>query len=159
MEADVELRVAASAADFEAGRALFREYERAVAAPACFAGFERELAELQRRYAAPEGLLLLAFAGGVPAGCAGLRRLPDGAAEAKRLWVRPAARGRGLGAALVARLGDEARRAGYRVLRLETLPDEMAAALALYRRLGFREISPYADPPVPGALDQERAVG
>jgi ribosomal protein S18 acetylase RimI-like enzyme len=153
-----EIRVATAEADFEAGRALFRAYERAVSAPACFAGFERELAELPRRYAPPEGLLLLALAGGVAVGCAGLRRMPDGAAEAKRLWVEPGARGRRLGAALVERLADEARRAGYRTLRLETLPHEMAAAVALYRRLGFREIPPYADPPVAGALYMERPL-
>jgi ribosomal protein S18 acetylase RimI-like enzyme len=159
MAGEVELRIATTAEDFEAGRALFRAYERAVSAPACFAGFERELAELPRRYAPPEGLLVLALVDGAAAGCAGLRRLPDAAAEAKRLWVAPEARGRGAGAALVLRLAEEARRAGFRLLRLETLPDEMAAAIALYRRLGFREIAPYADPPVQGALYMERALG
>jgi len=130
-----------------------------VKAQACFAGFGRELAELAERYAPPDGLLLLAFEDGAPAGCAGLRRMGGGAAEAKRLFVRPEARGRGAGAALLARLVAEARAAGYRALRLETLPGEMDAAIAMYRRSGFREIAPYAEPPVAGALYLELPLG
>jgi GNAT superfamily N-acetyltransferase len=161
-----ELQVAKTAEDFDAARALFRAYERAVRAAPCFEGFERELAELSTRYAPPCGLLLLAHAAGAagadgpPAGCVALRDMGERAgaragervAEAKRLFVLPEGRGRGVGAALLARLVAEARAAGYGALRLETLPGEMDAAIAMYRRAGFRPIAPYVAAPVPGAL-------
>lgn len=149
------LRPAASPADWDLARALFREYERAVEADCCFAEFEAELAELERRYSAPEGRLLLAFADGEAAGCGALRRLEEGVAEGRRLWVRPERRGGGLGGALVRALLDESRLAGYRAFRLETLPGKMSAAAALYRQLGFTEISPYVRRPVAGALYME----
>ncbi|MDH5223124.1 MAG: GNAT family N-acetyltransferase, partial [Betaproteobacteria bacterium] len=87
-----ELRPARTGADLDAVRALFREYQAWVAEPCCFAGFERELAELPGEYGPPGGLLLLAHEDGAPAGCAALRRLEDGTAEMKRLYVRPAYR-------------------------------------------------------------------
>lgn len=152
------IRPAATAADWDVARALFREYEREIDAACCFEGFEAELAAIDGRYAAPEGRLLLAFADGAPAGCAAFRRLEDGSAEGRRLWLRPAHRGRGLGGALVLALLDEARLAGFRTFRLETLPGKMSAAAELYRRLGFREIAPYVRRPVPGARYLELAV-
>ena len=152
------IRPAASAADWELARTLFREYEREIDAACCFDGFEAELAAVDRRYAPPEGRLLLAFGSGAPAGCAALRRLEDGVAEGRRLWVRPASRGRGLGGALVLALLEEARAAGFRVFRLETLPGKMSAAAAMYRQLGFREIPPYVRRPVSGALYMELAL-
>ena len=152
------VRPAVSPADWDLARALFREYEREVDAACCFEGFEAELAAIDRRYAPPEGRLLLAFADGAPAGCAGLRRIADGVAEGRRLWLRPAYRGRGLGGALVLALLDEARLAGFRTFRLETLPGKMAVAAAMYRQLGFREIPPYVRRPVPGATYMELAL-
>ncbi len=86
------------------------------------------------------------------AGCIALKRLDgDGACELKRLYVRPAARGGGLGRALAEAAVAEARRRGFRVLRLDTLP-EMDAARALYLSLGFRPIERYNDNPIPGVL-------
>jgi GNAT superfamily N-acetyltransferase len=152
------IRPAASPADWDLARALFREYEREIDAACCFEGFEGELAAIDRRYAPPEGRLLLAFADGEPAGCAALRRIEDGVAEGRRLWVRPAFRGRGLGGALVLALLDEARLAGFAAFRLETLPGKMSAAAAMYRQLGFREIPPYVRKPVAGALYMELPV-
>jgi ribosomal protein S18 acetylase RimI-like enzyme len=136
-----------SAADVAHVRALFREYQAWVAEPLCFAGFERELAELPGEY----GVLLLAEETGAPAGCVGVRRLPDGAAEMKRLYVRPAYQGRGLGRRLAEAAVGAARAAGSRVLYLDTLP-KMAPAIALYGALGFAPRGPYAYPPTPGAL-------
>jgi GNAT superfamily N-acetyltransferase len=149
---ETTIRAAITPEDREAARALFREYERNVDAAACFEGFEKELGELDRLYAPPEGLLLLALVDGVPAGVVGLRRRDDGAAEVKRLYVRATARGHGLGGALVLRLVEAAREAGHRRLVLETLPARMATAVALYRGLGFREIPPYVGKPIAGAL-------
>jgi GNAT superfamily N-acetyltransferase len=146
------IRPAVTPKDWDTARALFRAYEQEIDAACCFEGFEKELAELERRYAPPEGRLLLLEDGGEPAGCAGFRLLEPGVAEGKRLWLRPSARGKGLGGALVLALLDEVRSAGLRAFRLETLPGQMSAAVALYRRLGFQEIPPYVKRPAAGAL-------
>jgi GNAT superfamily N-acetyltransferase len=152
------IRPAVRPKDWETARALFRGYEQEIDAACCFEGFERELAELERRYTPPEGRLLLLEDGGEPAGCAGFRVLAPGVAEGKRLWLRPSARGKGLGGALVLGLLDEARAAGIRTFRLETLPGKMSQAAALYRRLGFVEIPPYVKRPAAGALYLELAL-
>jgi GNAT superfamily N-acetyltransferase len=147
----LSIRPAVTPADLDLARALFREYERAVDAPVCFEGFERELAELERRYSAPEGRLLLAFDGSEAVGCGAFRRFPDGAAEGRRLYLRASQRGKGLGRALVRALLDEARLAGARAFRLETLPGKMSAALAMYRKLGFVDAAPWIAHPIAGA--------
>jgi GNAT superfamily N-acetyltransferase len=132
-------------------RALFREYQRWVDEPCCFAGFERELAELPGEYGPPAGRLLLALEDGAPAGCAALRALADGVCEMKRLYVRPAHRGRGFGRRLAEAMVGAARAARCRALVLDTLP-KMAPAIALYGALGFLPRGPYAAAPTPGAL-------
>lgn len=149
------IRPAASPEDWDLARSLFREYEREIDAACCFEGFEKELAGIDGLHAPPEGRLLLAFAGGEAAGCGAFRRVEDGVAEGRRLYLRPAFRGRGLGGALVLALLDEARRLGFRAFRLETLPGKMSAALGLYRQLGFAEIPPYVRRPVAGAVYME----
>jgi GNAT superfamily N-acetyltransferase len=149
------IRPAVAPSDWETARALFRAYEAEVDAACCFDGLARELAELDRRYAPPEGRLLLVVEdgdGGEPVGCGAFRALEPGVAEGRRLWLRPSARGRGLGGALVLALLDDARSAGFRAFRLETLPGKMSEAVGLYRRLGFREIPPYVKRPIAGAL-------
>jgi putative acetyltransferase len=132
-------------------RCLFEEYAASLGIDLCFQGFEQELAGLPGSYAPPQGRLLLARQDGQMAGCIALRPLEPGACEMKRLYVRPAFRTHGIGRVLVDRLIQEARHAGYRQMRLDTLPS-MATALALYRRLGFREIAPYYKNPVEGAV-------
>ncbi len=152
------LRPAATPEDWEFARTLFREYERDVDAACCFEGFEKELAQIGRLYAPPEGRLLLAFDGDDAVGCAAFRRIEEGVAEGKRLYLRPACRGRGLGGALVLALLEEARLAGFRAFRLETLPGKMSAAAAMYRQMGFVEIPPYVRRPIAGALYLELAL-
>jgi ribosomal protein S18 acetylase RimI-like enzyme len=126
----------------DAVRELFREYAVWVGSSICFSSFEREMAELPGRYVP----LLIAFHADQLAGCAALRQIGDGIGEMKRVYIRPAFQGSGLGRSLVERVIAEAKAAGYRALRLDTLP-KMDRAIALYRSLGFHEIPPYGDNP------------
>lgn len=146
---------AKSSAEIEQARTLFREYEAWLGLDLCFQNFERELAELPGQYAPPNGRLLLAFDDERLAGCVALRKLSDDVCEMKRLFLRPDFQRRGLGRQLVDAILSEARATGYRRMRLDTLPDHMGKAIALYRSLGFREIEPYYNNPVPGALFME----
>ena len=138
----------------EPAREILREYARGLDVDLSFQDFEAELAMLPGEYAAPSGQLLLAYVEDALAGCGGLRALPEAdyanACEMKRLYVRPAFRRFGLGRVLAEALLDEARRAGYSVMLLDTL-DEMESARELYATLGFEEIAPYYFNPIPGA--------
>jgi ribosomal protein S18 acetylase RimI-like enzyme len=132
-------------------RELFEEYAASLGVPLDFQGFEGEVADLPGRYAAPGGALWLAIGGGRAVGCVGLRPLGAELCEIKRLYVQPSFRGTGLGRRLAETVLAEAGRIGYRQVYLDTLPS-MGGAIALYRSLGFTEIAPYCDNPVPGAL-------
>ena len=136
-------------------RELFREYEAWLALDLCFQNFEKELAELPGAYAPPTGRLLLAYEDDQLAGCVALRKLSDGVCEMKRLFLKSRFHGKGRGREMAERIVDEARRAGYKRMRLDTLPEQMGKAIALYRSLGFKEIAPYYKNPVAGALYME----
>jgi GNAT superfamily N-acetyltransferase len=138
--------VATSPDDIAAVTALFREYADTLGVDLGFQHFEDELASMPGDYAPPRGRLLLAG----DLGCVALRPLSTEVCEMKRLYVRPAGRGTGLGRMLVERVIEEARTIGYRFMRLDTLP-AMAMASALYMSLGFREILPYRFNPVEGS--------
>jgi GNAT superfamily N-acetyltransferase len=147
------LREASAPGDLDAVRSLFAEYARSVDEPCCFAGFERELADLPRGYL----VLFLIYEEAVPAGCVGVREVDLGTAEMKRLYVRPAWRGLGLGRALAQAAIDAARSGGYARIVLDSLP-KMHEAQALYRSLDFREAAPYLAQPTPGATCFERRL-
>lgn len=116
--------------------------------------YDEEILHLEEKYGPPKGQIYLVFVDGELAGCVGMKPSDDSHAELKRLYVRPAFRGRNLGETLTRRIMDDARKAGYRYLRLDTLPG-LKSALKLYRRLGFREIDPYYDCLVPGTIFME----
>ncbi len=153
----ITLEPAELPAELETGRGLFREYERGLEADLCFQGLEAELAALPGVYARPAGLVLLARVDGEPAGCGAFKDLGAGICEMKRLYVRPAARGVGLGRRLCDDLLVRARDQGYTRMRLDTL-DRLAAALALYQQLGFRPVPAYYPNPLPGVVYLERAL-
>jgi putative acetyltransferase len=138
-----EIIEATTAQHVELVRTLFAEYLAQLECEHCALSFDAEIAGLPGDYARPRGKLLLATVVGQPVGCVGLRPFPlNGACEMKRLYVRPAFRGAKLAAVLVNRLLQEARLLGYSSVRLDSYPSTMQAAMALYRKLGFKEIDP-----------------
>ncbi len=147
----VQMLQATSQEDIAHIRELFTEYADSLEVDLCFQGFQEELAGLPGDYAPLEGSLLIAKENQHLVGCVALRKLGDGMCEMKRLYLRPAFRGQGAGKDLALAIIAEARRIGYRQMRLDTLLS-MQAAIALYRSLGFREIEPYRHNPIPGAL-------
>lgn len=150
----LNLRRAHGAQDLSMARTLFEDYQADLGIDLCFQGFADELASLPGEYAEPAGALVLAFVDGAPAGCCALRPLVSSdhlnACEMKRLFVRPAYRGFGLGRLLVDEILALARLAGYSNMLLDTLSD-MEAARALYQEAGFVEVAPYYHNPLPGA--------
>lgn len=133
------------------GDPAFREY-------LSMQNYDREVEHLEEKYGPPEGRLYLALWDGALAGCIGMKRIDDERAEMKRLYVRPAYRGKKIGDALVARILSEAEAAGYRKMLLDTLPF-LGAALHLYRRHGFYEVPCYNDSPLNTSVFMERRLG
>lgn len=151
----IELIQATLTEEIEEARRLFVEYGNSLDFSLCFQSFDQELRSLPGAYGPPGGRLLLARYGDHVAGCIALRKLDTGVCEMKRLYVRPDDRGHGLGRILVERVIEEARAIPYERMRLDTVGSAMKDAIALYRRIGFREIAPYSSIPVEGALWME----
>jgi putative acetyltransferase len=154
-EGRTELIQAALPEHIEQIRALFLEYADSLGFSLCFQSFDEELNSLPGAYAGPSGRLLLALYENQSAGCVALRNLEANICEMKRLYVRPAYRGKGLGRILVEGVIGEARAIGYERMRLDTIASSMKDAVELYRRMGFKEIAPYRANPIAGALYME----
>lgn len=151
---DVEIVVPSSSEQLDQVRHLFAEYAASLGIDLCFQNFTEELQTLPGEYCAPRGALLAATVDGQFAGCCAMRPLDTvdytNACEMKRLYVRPAFRGLGLGRIMVENILESARLAGYGCILLDTL-DDMESARALYEELGFSEIPPYYFNPIAGA--------
>ncbi|MFG6332669.1 MAG: GNAT family N-acetyltransferase [Lachnospiraceae bacterium] len=145
-------------------RALFSEYTEMLAKgdPAireylAVQNYEKELEHLEEKYGPPEGRLYLAYVGETPAGCIGLRKIDGENCEMKRLYVRPAYRGRRIGALLVERVLKDAEDIGYRYMLLDTLPF-LQNAVRLYKRYGFHEIPRYNNSPMNTGIYMKREL-
>jgi len=152
------LHRATSTDDLDAARTLFREYAQSLDFDLDFQDFEAEMRRLPGPYAAPDGAILLAEVDGEPAGVVAVKPLDDpGVCEMKRLYVRPAYRRSGLGAALAETIVEIAADLDYDVMRLDTVAS-MTAARSLYRSLGFEERDAYYPNPLPGAVYMEKSL-
>jgi putative acetyltransferase len=136
-------------------RELFLEYAHSLGFSLCFQNFDKELAGLPGDYAPPHGRLLLAEYESQLAACVALHKLEPGVCEMKRLYLRPQFRGQSVGRALAERIIAEARQIGYQHMRLDTVEPIMKDAVAMYRKLGFRQIAPYRPNPIAGAMYME----
>jgi ribosomal protein S18 acetylase RimI-like enzyme len=136
-------------------RRLFGEYNDFLGVDLSFQGFDEEMESLPGAYGPPAGALLLSEDRGKAAGCVGLRHLKGDVCEMKRLYVRPAFRGTGLGRRLAIRIIEAAEKIGYAKMRLDTL-DKLTMAIVLYESLGFKRIPAYYANPLDGVIYWEK---
>ena len=153
----MKITKATTGQDLGEARKLFLEYASSLGFDLSFQKFDEEIARFPGEYSSPQGCILIALEDGAVAGCVAMRKIDEGICEMKRLYVRPEFRRRGLGKALALEIVEEARRAGYERMRLDTVPS-MAEAIALYRLLRFNTIGPYRHNPIEGALFMELAL-
>ena len=139
-------------------KAIFREYETWLGMSLCFQGFEEELAGLPGKYAPPNGRLYRAYSGDEVIGCIAMREIDPGICEMKRLYLREAARGKGVGNQLIELVIRDAKSMGYEKMRLDTYPPKMGKAVDLYRSHGFYEIPRYYDNPNEDVLFMEKSL-
>ncbi len=142
----------------EYARKLFFEYESLIGLNLCFQNFEEEVANLPGKYAVPDGRLFLAFSNEKIAGCIALRKLENEVCEMKRLFVKDDFRGQKIGINLIEKLLEDARKIGYKKMRLDTFPPKMGQAVKLYESYGFREIPPYYQNPYGETLFLEKKL-
>jgi ribosomal protein S18 acetylase RimI-like enzyme len=146
-----EIRWAMIPGDLMAVRSLFQEYAESLDFELDFQDFREELETLPGKYTAPKGSILVAKENGETLGCVAVRPLGSEICEMKRLYVKPAHRGKKVGRELAVAIIEEAKRLGYKAMRLDTV-EAMKEASALYRALGFQQIEPYCYNPLPGAM-------
>jgi len=146
-----EIRWAMIPGDIVTVRSLFQEYAASLNFELDFQDFREELETLPGKYAPPLGSILVAKANGETVGCVAVRPLAEEICEMKRLYVKPAHRGKRLGRELALAIIEEAKRLGYKAMRLDTVV-QMKEASALYRTLGFQPIDAYCYNPLPGAM-------
>ena len=150
----MNLRECLTETDWDAARTLILELVAAIGTDLSFQNFDAEIADLRGMYGPPDGCLLLASTNDEDVGCVALRKLAAGVCEMKRMYVRPALRGHGVGRLLAEGIIERARLLGYKSMRLDTLTT-MRSAQSLYRMLGFKEIAPYRYNPIAGTVFME----
>ncbi len=153
----VKIYFAESQKDYEHARLLFLEYADSLGFSLCFQGFDEELKNLPGKYSEPEGCILLAWEHSSCVGCVGLRPLSNTVCEMKRLYVKLAYRGIGLGRLLAEKILRFAKEKNYSKIMLDTL-SSMESAQTLYRSLGFFETEPYYNNPHPEVVFFEKTL-
>lgn len=157
MQSMFEVRQAESAADIAVAADLFREYQAWLDVDLCFQDFESELSNVAEMYAQPRGVIYIATVDGEDVGVGALRPVSDTQCEMKRVYVRESVRGLGLGKRIIDLLIAHGVETGYTSMVLDTLP-KLETAQAIYRALGFREISAYYNNPLPGVVYFEKIL-
>lgn len=152
---NIHLKQAKEPDEIEYAKKLFLEYAQSLNFDLCFQDFDKELESLPGKYTPPSGRLTLCYADDKPAGCIALRKIDEDTCEMKRLYVKPEYRGLKLGKKLSEYLLDEARKIGYKKMRLDTIAASMQHAFNLYKQMGFYEIKPYNYNPQPGVKYME----
>jgi ribosomal protein S18 acetylase RimI-like enzyme len=150
----IKIISATSEREIENIRKLFIEYSSSLDFELDFQKFEEECDSLPGKYSPPEGRLYLAIQNNKDAGCVAIRKITEDICEMKRLFVRPEFRGLNIGKALVEVIVNEAKKIGYKYMRLDTVAS-MHAARKIYEKMGFKEIPAYCFNPVKGAVYME----
>lgn len=143
--------------DTQTLEALIHEYVNWLDLDLTARGFHAEMAHIETVFSPPGGLFLIACLDGEAAGCVGLKRLPSHTAEIKRLYVKPAFRGRAIGRKLLNVLFEKAAEHAIERLILDAVPQTVKAQ-ALYEEMGFHEIDAYYSDPLPGTRFFEIAI-
>jgi ribosomal protein S18 acetylase RimI-like enzyme len=130
----------------DAAKILFREYQESRGLPLDFQNFDKEIDSLPAKFVPPSGALYVAFWGQQPVGCVAFYEWGPGICELKRLFVKPETQGKSIGRKLMERAILDAKNAGYRFMRLDSLR-RFEAAGNLYPKLGFYDIPPYNENP------------
>jgi putative acetyltransferase len=148
----VEIIHAKTDQEVQTAKMLFEEYAEWLGLDLGFQNFQEELDSMPGKYAGPAGRLVIAKYDGDIAGCAAVRKLQDGVCEMKRLFVREKFRGKGIGKALAEIIVEDARKIGYKKMRLDTDGQKMFKAMAIYKSMGFMEIEAYYHNPYDGVV-------
>ncbi len=150
-----EFKIANSPKDFAHGKTLIQEYADWLGIDLSFQNFATELDTLHLQYNAPEGALVIAYVDTIPVGCTGIRKSETDIAELKRMYVNPLYRGHKVGKGMLEIALQEAKRLGYRRIRLDTVPS-LSTALHLYKQFGFYTIPAYRMNPSDEAIFMEK---
>ena len=152
------LRLADVKADFASIEMLWHEYRDYLHEIDCYdcggANIDEELRELGSLYTGKEGCVFLYKEAEEAIGTIALRRMDDGSAEFRRLYVKPRFQGKGIGKALLMAAIEEGKRRGFTTVLLDTFKQKQGPQ-TLYKKLGFNECPPYTDLPVDKILFME----
>jgi GNAT superfamily N-acetyltransferase len=150
----IKYKISKSEKDFADAKDLFVEYANSLNFELCFQNFEKEISDLSAQYSEPTGCIILCYENDKPIGCVGLRKFAEDVCEMKRLYLRKEAHGKGIGRVLANKIIEKAKELGYKKMQLDTI-ETMKEAIALYKSMGFKEISPYRFNPVQGVIYME----
>lgn len=156
-DAGFEIRIAEGVTDIAIAADLFREYQTWLDVDLCFQDFEAELSNVADMYAQPRGIIYIASVNGEDVGVGALRPLSETRSEMKRVYVRETARGLGIGKRIIDLLIARATNVGYTSMVLDTLP-KLETAQGIYKALGFEQIPPYYENPLPGVVYFEKIL-